>query len=115
MPELLPKVEKIENVIFHIRGKKAMLDRHLAALYEVKPIALRQQVKRNRSRFPNDFLFRLTKNEARFLVSQNVIPLIKSLGGYLPYAFTDQGVAMLSSVLKNERAILVNKHDISAI
>lgn len=85
-----------------------MLDRDLAALYNVKSIALRQQVKRNSKRFPPDFMFQLTKTETDSLVSQNVIPSQKSLGGYLPYAFTENGVAMLSSVLRSERAIEAN-------
>ncbi|MFH0935997.1 MAG: ORF6N domain-containing protein, partial [Candidatus Omnitrophota bacterium] len=91
--------EKIESKIFQIRGKKVMVDRDLAVLYEVKPIALRQQVKRNHERFPVGFMFQLTGEEAKSLVSQNVIPSLRSLGGYLPYAFTQEGVAMLSSVL----------------
>jgi len=71
-----------------IRGKKVMLDRDLAELYGVKAIALRQQVKRNHHRFPNDFMFRLTAEEAQELVSQNVIPDIRHFGGFLPFAFT---------------------------
>jgi len=98
----------IERRIYLIRGNKVMLDRDLAQLYSVKPIALRQQVKRNLRRFPADFMFRLSRREAEALVSQNVIPSKRSLGGYLPYAFTEQGVAMLSSVLKSERAAMVN-------
>jgi hypothetical protein len=98
----------IETRIYTIRGKQVMLDRDLAMLYNVKPIALRQQVKRNSKRFPADFMFQLTKSEADSLVSQNVIPSQKSLGGYLPYAFTENGVAMLSSVLRSERAIEAN-------
>ena len=85
-----------------------MLDRDLAQLYDVKPIALRQQVKRNKNRFPTDFMFQLTRAEAEFLVSQNVIPSKRSLGCSLPFAFTEQGVAMLSSVLNSPRAITVN-------
>ena len=85
-----------------------MLDRDLAVLYRVKPIALRQQVKRNLDRFPQDFMFQLTAEEAERLVSQNVIPTRRSLGGSLPYVFTQEGVAMLSSVLKSPRAIQVN-------
>lgn len=107
MKELIPQ-GRIEQRIFVIRGKKIMLDRDLAYLYKVKPIALRQQVKRNKRRFPEDFMFQLTKEESELLVSQNVIPSKRSLGGYLPYAFTEQGVSMLSSVLKSERAIQVN-------
>ena len=85
-----------------------MLDRDLADLYQVKTIALRQQVKRNQDRFPEDFMFQLTDEEAGILVSQNVIPSKQSLGGYLPYAFTQEGVAMLSSVLRSTRAVQVN-------
>jgi len=97
-------LESIEQRIYLIRGEKVMLDRDLAALYQVKPIALRQQVKRNRERFPDDFVFQLSRNEAEALVSQNVIPSRRSFGGYLPYAFSEQGVAMLSTVLKSKRA-----------
>ncbi|MEW5758198.1 MAG: ORF6N domain-containing protein [Candidatus Omnitrophota bacterium] len=101
-------VEQIENKIFQIRGKRVMLDKDLAVLYDVKPIALRQQVKRNRERFPEDFMFRITNAEVKIMVSQNVIPSLQVLGGYLPYAFTEQGVAMLSSVLRSRRAVMAN-------
>lgn len=101
-------MRRIEHRIYSIRGHKVMLDRELADLYGVKPIALRQQVKRNKNRFPRDFLFQLSKKEAEALVSQNVIPSRRSLGGSLPYAFTEQGVAMLSSVLTSRRAVQVN-------
>ena len=104
----LVKQEIVRQKIFAIRGKKVMLDRDLAELYGVRPIALRQQVKRNIERFPEDFMFQVTKEEADFLVSQNVIPSRKRLGGYLPYAFTEQGIAMLSSVLRSKKAIQVN-------
>ncbi len=80
------------------------MDRDLADLYQVKTIALRQQVKRNQDRFPEDFMFQLTDEEAGILVSQNVIPSRQSLGGYLPYAFTQEGVAMLSSVLRSQES-----------
>ncbi len=105
--QLVP-LEVIERRIFFIRGHKVMLDRHLATLYQVKPIALRQAVKRNSNRFPADFVIKLSKQEAEVLVSQNVIPSRRSLGGFLPYAFTEQGVAMLSSILRSERAAMVN-------
>jgi hypothetical protein len=85
-----------------------MLDRDLAELYGVKAIALRQQVKRDLQPFPPDFMFQLTGREANLLVSQSVIPSRRSLGGFLPYAFTQEGVAMLSSVLHSQRAIAVN-------
>jgi hypothetical protein len=104
---LIP-VERIERSILLIRNHKVMLDRDLAQLYGVKAIALRQQVSRNEGRFPPDFMFRLTGEEAEALVSQNVIPSKRSLGGSLPYAFTQEGVAMLSSVLRSDRAVLVN-------
>ena len=104
---LIP-VERIERVILLIREQKVMLDRDLAELYGVKAIALRQQVSRNKARFPPEFMFQLSQDEAEALVSQNVIPSKRSLGGSLPYAFTQEGVAMLSSVLRSERAMLVN-------
>jgi hypothetical protein len=85
-----------------------MLDRDLASLDGIKPIALRQQVKRNAARFPSDFMFQITDDEANILVSQNVIPSKQSLGGSLPCAFTQEGVAMLSSVLRSKRAVQVN-------
>jgi ORF6N domain-containing protein len=100
--------EAIERRIYLIRREKVMLDRDLAALYQVKPIALRQQVKRNQERFPDDFVFRLSQHEAETLVSQNVIPSHRSFGGHLPYVFTEQGVAMLSTVLKSKRAVRVS-------
>jgi phage regulator Rha-like protein len=97
----------IENKIYMIRGRKVMLDQELAALYKVATKALIQAVKRNGKRFPADFMFQLSKTEYNNLRSQIVT---SSWGGrrYLPYAFTEQGVAMLSSVLKSERAIQVN-------
>lgn len=100
--------EKIESKILLIRGLKVMLDKDLAKLYQVKARALRQQVKRNLDRFPDDFMLKLTEEEVQFMVSQNVTPSKQALGGHLPYAFTEQGVAMLSSVLKSKRAIHVN-------
>jgi hypothetical protein len=98
----------IEESIFLIRGHRVMLDRDLANLYEVKTIRLREQVKRNRSRFPADFMFQLTKVESEFLVSQNAIPSRHSFGGSLPYVFTQEGVAMLSSILRSKRAVQMN-------
>ena len=98
----------VESLIHVIRGEKVMLDRDLAELYGVRPIALRQQVKRNRIRFPEDFTFQLTQGEAKDLVSQSVIPSARSFGGFMPYVFTQEGVSMLSSVLRSERAALMN-------
>jgi hypothetical protein len=104
---LIP-LERIEQSILLIRGQKVMLSTHLAELYDVETRVLNQAVKRNISRFPEDFMFQLNSAEAEQLVSQNVIPHKKYFGGTLPYAFTEQGVAMLSSVLNSERAIKVN-------
>jgi hypothetical protein len=124
-------VELIERRIYLIRGQKVMIDFDLAELYGVSTKRLNQQVTRNKKRFPEDFMFRLTKEEAESLRSQFVIsnPSLRSQiatsnsdlrlqfatskpgrGGrrYLPYAFTEQGVAMLSSVLNSEQAIEVN-------
>src|ERR1039458_6054336 len=101
-------VERIASRIYLIRGQKIMLDSDLAQLYQVKAIALRQQVKRNIGRFPEDFMFQLTEQEVDTLLSQNVIPSRRVLGGSLPYAFTEQGVAMLSAALRSERAVQVS-------
>ena len=101
-------ITPIENQILTVRGQRVMLDRDLAALYRVPTSALNQAVKRNKERFPADFMFRLTKEEAENLRSQFVTS--SSHGGRrtLPYAFTEQGVAMLSSVLKSQVAVSVN-------
>ena len=104
---LIP-AEVIERRIFLIRGFKVMLSPHLASLYEVEPRALNQAVKRNSDRFPVDFMFQLSAREFDNLKSQFVI---SSWGGSRrarPYAFTEQGVAMLSSVLNSRRAVKVN-------
>ncbi|MBI5639630.1 MAG: ORF6N domain-containing protein [Nitrospirae bacterium] len=107
MKELVP-ADVIEGKIYLIRGHKVMLDKDLAVLYGVKPIRLREQVKRNLARFPEDFMFQLNEQEIEVMVSQNAIPSRKHLGGYTPYVFTEQGVAMLASVLHSERAVQVN-------
>ena len=102
----------IQNNIFEVRGCRVMLDYHLAELYQVETRALKQAVKRNIERFPSDFMFVLTQEEANLLlsigVSQNVIPLDYNFGVAMPMAFTEQGVAMLSSVLRSKVAIEVN-------
>ena len=102
----------IQNNIFEVRGCRVMLDYHLAELYQVETRALKQAVKRNIERFPSDFMFVLTKEEANLLlsigVSQNVIPPDYNFGVAMPMAFTEQGVAMLSSVLRSKIAIEVN-------
>jgi hypothetical protein len=106
MKRIVPK-EMIEKKILVIRGHKVMIDRDLADMYGVKAKVLIQSVKRNIKRFPDDFMFQLTKDESLILRSQFVT---SSWGGRrtLPYAFTEQGVAMLSSVLHSEKAIKVN-------
>jgi hypothetical protein len=100
---------EIRSLIYHIRGKAVMLDDDLSKLYGVETRAINQAVHRNAERFPDDFMFQLTKDEDKRLRSQSVISNI-SRGGrrYLPYAFTEQGVAMLSSVLNSAAAIKVN-------
>lgn len=100
--------EAIEQKIYLIRGHKVMLDRDLAALYRVDTRSLNQAVKRNKKRFPSDFMFKLTWNEITGLRSQFVTLKDKEHAKYRPYAFTEQGVAMLSSVLNSDRAIQVN-------
>jgi hypothetical protein len=100
--------EIITSKIYLIRNKKVMLDRDLAGLYGIKAIRLREQVKRNKDRFPENFMFQLSENEVDILVSQNAIPSRKYLGGSLPLAFTEHGILMLANVIKNERAIKVS-------
>ncbi len=97
----------IERRIYFVRSQKVMIDNDLAILYRVPTKAFNQAVRRNLLRFPADFMFQLTADEAENLRSQNVT---SSWGGrrYLPFVFTEQGVAMLSSVLKSDRAIQVN-------
>jgi hypothetical protein len=129
MTEVLTPQEIIENKIYIIRGQKVMLDKDLAWLYEVETRVLNQAIKRNPERFPEDFMFQLTKEEYENLMFQigtsslksqiatskkdpNLISqfVISSWGGdrKLPYAFTEHGVAMLSSILKSKRAIAIN-------
>lgn len=98
----------IIDKILQIRGQKVMLDRDLAILYGVKAIRLREQVKRNQIRFPENFMFQLTETEIEDMVSQNAIPSKQVLGGYLPYVFTEHGSLMLANVLKSEQAIQTN-------
>jgi hypothetical protein len=106
---LLIKSERIERRVLRLRGLNVMLDEDLAALYRVDVKALNQAVKRNRDRFPSDFMFRLTAQEAKSLRSQIVTSKVGRGGRRnAPYAFTEQGVAMLSSVLHSALAIRVN-------
>jgi phage regulator Rha-like protein len=103
-------LQVIHSKIFEIRGQKVMLDFDLAMLYEVETKVLNQSVKRNTDKFPEDFMFRLTKNEWDSLRSQ-IVTLEEGKGKYpkyLPYAFTEHGVTMLASVLKSKKAIDMN-------
>jgi len=104
------ELQLIQNKIFIIRGYRVMLDFQLAELYEVETRMLNQAVKRNINRFPNDFMIQLSTEEWGILKSQFVISKTEKRGGTqkLPYTFTEQGVAMLSSVLKSKKAIDVN-------
>jgi hypothetical protein len=101
------ELELIKRSILEIRGKKVMLDMDLATIYEVETRVLKQAVRRNIDRFPEDFMFELSDNEFQNLTSQFVT---SSWGGqrHKPFAFTEQGVAMLSSVLKSKKAIQMN-------
>lgn len=100
--------DRIRQTIFLIRGQKVILDAHLAELYAVETRELIQAVTRNRTRFPRDFMFQLTKREFASLRSQIVISNLRGGRRSAPYAFTEHGVAMLSSVLRSKRAIGVN-------
>jgi len=104
----LTALNEIQDRIYTLRGEHVMLDKDLADFYEVKPIRLREQVKRNIKRFPGDFMFQLTNEEVDFMVSQNAIPSRKHLGGTLPYVFTEPGVAAISAVLTTDRSVEVN-------
>ena len=114
---IYPSHEIIERKIYLIRGKKVMLDRELAVLYQVPTKALNQAVRRNLERFPDDFMFQLTREEAKVWASKITGKPLRSHSvtlkrgqhiKHLPYAFTEQGIAMLSSVLKSPRAIQAN-------
>ena len=107
MTKIVP-IESIVNKIIFLRGEKVLLDRDLAKLYGVETKVVKQAVRRNIKRFPSDFMFELTKEENLSLRSQNVTLKRGRHSKYLPFAFTEQGVAMLSTVLNSERAIEVN-------
>ncbi len=101
--------ERIQSRIFLVRGKKVMFDRDLAELYGVKTQVLNQAVQRNIRRFPADFMFQLTKRETEIWISQIVISKNQEKGvRKCPFVFTEQGIAMLSTVLRSEQAIFVN-------
>ena len=108
MTDIIPQ-ELIEKKIYLVRGQKIMLDKDLADLYGVETRVLNQAVKRNVKRFPADFVFRVSQAEAEKLSRSQFVILKRGHNiKYLPYAFTENGVAMLSSVLKSDRAIAVN-------
>jgi hypothetical protein len=102
------ELQVIQTKIHKIRGQMVMLDFDLAELYGVETRTLKQAVRRNIRRFPEDFMFELLENEVEQVVSQNVIPSKSYFGGAAPFAFTEQGVAMLSTVLRSQRAIDTN-------
>ena len=104
----LVSIELIQNKIIRIRGEKVMIDRDLADLYDVETKQLKRAVRRNRHRFPSDFMFELTRDEYNALRNQFGTLKRGTHSKYLPMAFTEQGVAMLSSVLNSDRAIEVN-------
>ncbi len=101
-------LEAIQNKIHSVRHQNVMSDFDLAQMYQVETRVLKQAVRRNMDRFPKDFMFQLTEEEIKTMVSQNVIPSKQNLGGAIPFAFTEQGVTMLSSVLKSKIAIEIN-------
>lgn len=100
--------KEIASQIFFIRGVKVILDFHLASLYEVETRVLKQQVRRNLSRFPNDFMFQLNEKEWKELITNCDMLGVNKFSPVTPFAFTEQGVAMLSGIIKSERAIKVN-------
>ncbi|QJD97343.1 ORF6N domain-containing protein [Mucilaginibacter robiniae] len=108
MKELNTSDQSIVEKIYLIRGIKVMLDKDLAEMYGTIPKRLRQQVKRNTERFPEHFMFQLSDKEVDSLVSQNVIPSRQSLGGSLPYAFSEHGILMLANVIKSQQAITMS-------
>jgi hypothetical protein len=114
MNEIVTTDEEIKNKIFTIRGLQVMLDRDLAELYQVETRALKQAVKRNSERFPDDFMFELRDDEIDLMVSQSVIPSKQHLGGAKPFAFTEQGVSALSSILTSKIAIGIHINIIRA-
>ena len=107
MPSII-NIDRIKGSIYFLRGARVMLSTHLAELYQVEPRALMQAVKRNADRFPDDFVFQLSDDEVENLKSQIVISRWGGSRRANPYAFTEQGIAMLSSVLRSKRAVQVN-------
>ncbi|MBQ2640132.1 MAG: ORF6N domain-containing protein [Bacilli bacterium] len=111
MNNLLQKDTKIENMIYEIRAKQVMLDSDLARLYGVETKYLKRQVNRNIERFPKDFLFQLSKEEYKYILrcQNGTLEIMQgNFSKYLPYVFTEQGVAMLSGIIRSEKAIKMN-------
>lgn len=108
MNNLIKQDSSIKDKIHILRGMQIILDRDVAELYNIETRVLKQAINRNKKRFPSDFMFVLTESETSVMVSQNVIPSKKHLGGALPYAFTEHGVANLASILTNNKAIEMN-------
>ncbi|WP_026769835.1 ORF6N domain-containing protein [Asinibacterium sp. OR53] len=106
--EIIVSESHVISKIYLARGQKIMLDRDLAEIYGVETRRLNEQVKRNRERFPQNFMFQLTDQEVENMVSQNAIPSKQLLGGSLPHAFTEHEVLMLANVLKSSRAVAVS-------
>ena len=103
------QLQNIQSKIYEIRGQKVMLDFDLATMYEVETRSLKQAVRRNTDRFPDDFMFQLTKEEWQELITNcDNLPETAKFSPSTPYAFTEQGVAMLSSVLTSKKALQVN-------
>lgn len=98
-------IDHIENLVYHIRGQQVMLDTDLAYIYGYEVKYLNRQVKRNLERFPEDFMFRLTKAEVEELRCQNVTANINTMSRVMPYVFSEQGIYMLATVLKSELAV----------
>ncbi len=109
-----PTLRVIHSKIFQIRGCTVMIDSDLASFYQTKTSTLKQAVRRNLDRFPEDFMFELNDQEVNFMVSQSVIPSVQYLGGAQPFAFTEQGVAMLSAVLNTPIAVDISLQIIRA-
>lgn len=104
----LLQYEEIKKQIISIRGTEIILDRDLSLMYGVETRVLKQAVRRNINRFPEEFMFELAENEINLMVSQSVIPFKSYFGGSAPYAFTEQGVAMVSAVLNSPTAVQVS-------
>ena len=100
--------EKIAGKIILLRGEKVILDVHIAEFYSIETRVLKQAVRRNKDRFPELYMFELTEEEIETVINRKVIPSKQNLGGATPFAFTELGVGMLSSVLKSKEAIKIN-------